>query len=478
MNNKIKYIKRIVNFISWVFIGVVIMIVVTCFYKLNQITGYTDDDFIYHFVYKGSWPTTQLEHINNVFDLIRSIKTHTEIWNGRFVAHTLVQIFMQFPKSVFNIANTCVFILIGIQINLLVYRKLRDLNPMFLLATYCAMFYFLPDFGRAALWLSGSFNYLWMSVLYLLFLWPLRWQYVPQNETLFTIYMMTLGFLVGATNENIAPVFLLIAYAYYWLTDKNEIKKYIYPSVFTLLIGFALLITHNGGQAASQEGEAFQIKKIISQFIAYDGILFILCLITILILIVNLKKKGGVKDSLISMSIFILAALTSIGALILSPQVPPRTFFGSVIFLIAASLIGCKQLIKLAKINWGIGLVITCLISIVAFQRYNDIYPRLLANFERFYTAEMIIKEDKRKGQQDAFVPGMNRDLSEYSAYNQTAYLEGGDDHDPSGLWENTWMAKYYGIKRIYIDNTVKLKKVPQQIAQKPWIIKKIDQIK
>ena len=80
------------------------------------------------------------------------------MWNGRFIAQSLVQLFMQFPKEVFNVANTIVFIAVGLLINLLVHRRIRDVNPIYLLATYCAMFYFLPDFGRACLMAFRKFQ--------------------------------------------------------------------------------------------------------------------------------------------------------------------------------------------------------------------------------------------------------------------------------------------------------------------------------
>lgn len=45
------------------------------------------------------------------------------MWNGRFIAQGLVQLFMQFPKEIFNIANTIAFIAVGLLINLLVRRQ-------------------------------------------------------------------------------------------------------------------------------------------------------------------------------------------------------------------------------------------------------------------------------------------------------------------------------------------------------------------
>lgn len=52
------------------------------------------------------------------------------MWNGRFIAQGLVQLFMQFPKEIFNIANTIAFIAVGLLINLLVRRRIRDVNPI------------------------------------------------------------------------------------------------------------------------------------------------------------------------------------------------------------------------------------------------------------------------------------------------------------------------------------------------------------
>ena len=142
----------LIKTINWIINIGIISIISICFYRLNQITGYAGDDFLYH----GEC----ISAIHNVFEWIQSVINQTQMWNGRFIAQGLVQLFMQFPKEIFNIANPIAFIAVGLLINLLVRRKIREVNPIYLLLTYCTMFYFLPDFGRAVLWLSGSFNYL------------------------------------------------------------------------------------------------------------------------------------------------------------------------------------------------------------------------------------------------------------------------------------------------------------------------------
>lgn len=465
-----------INSFKWIINIGIITIISSCFYRLNQITGYTGDDFLYHFIYRGEWPTKHISAIHNIFEWIQSTINQTQMWNGRFIAQSLVQLFMQFPKFIFNIANTITFIAVGLLINLLVHRKIREINPIYLLATYCAMFYFLPDFGRAVLWLSGSFNYLWMALIYLGYFWFLRWQYFPQKYPgAFMFFIVILAFLTGATNENIGPVFIALTYYYYICSTSPQIKQYTYPCTFSCMLGFIILITHNTGEAASEKGHAFQIETIIHQLIKYDGILLTVALTLILILSVhNHFQKIDLDNDIMIIGLLTIGALISIGALILSPQIPPRTYFGSVILLIPACLIGLNQLVHLVKISWIIPIGCVCAISFFAFQRYTEIYPKLLSNYERFYTAEQIALNARQTHQNNIYVPGMNTACN-YSAYYQTAYLRPGNKTDM--LWENTWMAKYYKLKHVYLDNQVSLKKISPSLKRYPWAITKFKNI-
>ena len=391
------------------------------------------------------------------------------MWNGRFIAQGLVQLFMQFPKEIFNIANTIAFIAVGLLINLLVRRRIRDVNPIYLLLTYCAMFYFLLDFGRAVLWLSGSFNYLWIPLIYLGYFWFLRWQYIPRKHSgIFTFLIIVLAFLTGATNENIGPIFIILTYFYYASPSNSEFRQYTYPSTFSCIAGFIILITHNTGEAASEKGRAFQIRLIIEQLVQYDGILLTIALSLILILsIQNHFRRINLNNDILIAELLTASALASVGALILSPQIPPRIYFGSVIFLIVACLIGFNHLVQLTKLTRIIPIGCASFISCVAFQRYTDVYPQLLSNYERFYTAELAALNAQKHHRNDIYVPGCN-----YSAYHETAYLEAGNETDM--LWENTWMAKYYGLRHVYLDNQMPIKPIPASLKEYPWIIRKI----
>ena len=151
-----------------------------------------------------------------------------------------------------------------------------------------------------------------------------------------------------------------------------------------------ILITHNTGEAASEKGRAFQIRLIIEQLVQYDGILLTIALSLILILsIQNHFRRIDLNNDILIAELLTASALASVGALTLSPQIPPRTYFGSVILLITACLVGLNRLVQLTKITWIIPIGCASFISCVAFQRYTDVYPQLLSNYERFYTTAL-----------------------------------------------------------------------------------------
>lgn len=152
--------------------ALVAFFVFVLFKQLNDYTGYAADDYLYHFFFQGEMPSNHLRHIHNLLDLIQSIQNHTRLNNGRFVAHSMVQLFMQWPKSVYNVANSIVFILVGALINIHVFGSIRRLRVGYFALTFALMWIFLPDYGSSILWLSGGFNYLWVVLVYLIFLLP------------------------------------------------------------------------------------------------------------------------------------------------------------------------------------------------------------------------------------------------------------------------------------------------------------------
>ncbi|MFX3750207.1 DUF6056 family protein, partial [Streptococcus suis] len=66
--------------------------------------------------------------------------------------------------------------------------------------TFLLMWFFIPGMGSTVLWVSGAANYLWATVIILLFLLPYRFN-VSTKRGWEEYYLPVLGLLAGLTNE-------------------------------------------------------------------------------------------------------------------------------------------------------------------------------------------------------------------------------------------------------------------------------------
>ncbi|MFK4947129.1 DUF6056 family protein [Lactococcus formosensis subsp. formosensis] len=135
--------------------------------NLNHFTGYTGDDFLYHFIYTGAWPSEHLSEYHNIGDYISAVYTHMTSIIFEILA-------MQLPKGIFNILNAGIYVLVGLLLNVVISGKKVLLKPLHLALTFLLMWFFIPGMGSTVLWVSGAANYLWATVIILLFLLPYR----------------------------------------------------------------------------------------------------------------------------------------------------------------------------------------------------------------------------------------------------------------------------------------------------------------
>lgn len=453
----------------------VIMLLIVClltgylFYHLNKLIGFMGDDFLYHFQYNGEWPSANSSSINNLWDLLVSVVVHTQTWNGRFVGDFFIQAVMQFPKIVFNIINSLVFVLVGVLINLFTVRKFSEIRLSSLLLTYLLIGLLVPDFGHTMFWMSGACNYLWMTPIYLAFLLPFRWNVEDsqvKSPHFFTAVMILLGILSGASNENIGPVIVILVYISYLSDDLGNRQSYKYWSFLATVLGMVIMLLNNSGEALNQKGHAFQILNVLGTTVNYSRYLLILMIVAFAgsYYIVRKKRLSFVSDDLLLSGLISFgAAGVSVVALFLSPQLPGRTWYGATIFGIAGIIMLLEFLRNyLPKLTMTavIGLNLVCLIiTIPGYLRLTD---EFLGASDSFRTETEIIEAHPNKF---AKVPGIRGIKTGYNPYLGTAYLESGGQ--PNEHWENEWMAKYYHSKEIILDLTVPVKQFKRDSLDK-----------
>lgn len=452
---------RIYKTFNYLMIALVVIGAFISFFYLNQITGYTGDDYLYHFLYVGEWPGSNTSGIHNPMDLFISINNHTALWNGRLVGIFFEQVFMQIPKAVFDFLNSIAYVALGLVLNCYADKRLTEFSWIRLLMIYGAMFLLLPDFGPALLWVSGASNYLWPTLLYLTFLLPFRWGYKPKNLVTFTWLMVIAAILAGSSNETSGFVILFICVVYY-LSDKDVDRMvYEYWGMFGVLFGFVFLLAHSAGEASSFKGNSSlfdHLLKVIIKSAQYVGPLALLGLILLIWQGYHLYRRGGLKldfhQPFFAGLLFYLGGLGACAELVASPSLQARIWLCSSVMFMASDMILLSSLAKETKsftklIEVGLALSL----SLLSDMRYLEVEPKIYDNYESYYAAEVTLLQAQEQGKKVVSVPGMSDVTTSYSAFHETAYMERAAN--PDLVWGNAWVAKFYNLKIVNVNNDV-----------------------
>ena len=369
-------------------------------------------------------------------------------WGGRTVAHTLAQILLVFPKAVFNILNSFIYTALIYLIYLHgCFNKDNKDNSYMLLLIHLLLWFTIPVFGQSFIWLVGSCNYLWTTVIILYFLWLYR-RNTLSEKWYNLLFMFILGLLAGWTNENTSAGLIAIL-VFSLIINKVETKKFELSKtrlfgIIGTLAGFIIMICAPGNYIRSAEfkDDTFIIIKIIKRTLDITNNLenIILPLLIVIIILISLKiyhKKKIEKETYT----FILGGFAAIYAMVLSPTFPGRAWTGAIIFFVIAIVILVYDLDTINRLYKFILVDFCIILSIIYVSQYMDLARNI--NYLRNtwnYRVDVINESDKDK----------MFEFYKYETYNPRNPVYGLDDigYDPNA-WPNGSISKYYGIKGI-----------------------------
>ncbi|MGX4687054.1 DUF3329 domain-containing protein [Vagococcus sp. JNUCC 83] len=435
-NHKHKQIKE-KPFLRWLVLGISFVAIFT----LNQLTYFTSDDYAYHYVYKGFLPTENAEKIHGISSIITSQITHYKLWNGRYLAHSIVQFFLQYNKIIFNLFNTLAFLLLAYLIYSIVNTVSKVKKPSLLLAQIITLLWLIiPSFGQTVLWVSGSGNYLWTSLFYTGFL--LLCLKNLDDHMLTILVSIIVGFLSGATNENSGPATILtvlLIFLFNLIVKKKFHAYQLIGAVFSIL-GFISMMSSAGSQKRGHIDLSMDVLLKNLDHIFQSSMLhfyFIYLLILILLLILSLSKKITGKDIYFIILLFI-GHFACIYSLILISEQPLRILFGASVYSV---IITAYLLNRLSRFK-SVQTIIT--IGLLLFSTFNY-YQALKDNLITYSQVKEQVAILNRASQNDDIVlPMITRPTTSYNAYNGTANLT-----DNQNAWFNKWMAQFFHVKSI-----------------------------
>lgn len=419
------------------------IIILVCIYLmmliLNLLTPILADDYSYSLGLDDT-------KINSFMDIINYQWWHYFNWGGRTVAHTIAQFLLLFPKTIFNIINpliyTCLIYLIYLHA-----KGNKESNPLFLLLIHLGLWFLLPVFGQTCLWLVGSCNYLWTSVIILWFLWIYRNK--ESNPSIIKLIgIFILGFLAGWTNENTSAGLIVILLGYIIMqkvcSKKEKIQKIQIVGLIGTILGFLVMILAPGNfvrTTAFQDNSFFLvkiIKRAIDMTITAGNYLLPIVIILVIALSIKIYHKKKIENDVY---IFLVGGLATIYSMVLSPTFPERSWTGVIIFLLIAMFNILYNIEKINKLYKYIILDCCIILSFIYITDYIDLGIDInnLRNTWEYRINEMEKMDDESQAVFDR-----------YTTYNPKNPAYGLSDLNTNKKeWPNTAIADYYEIKSI-----------------------------
>ncbi len=413
---------------------------------LNWKTLYVADDYVYRFVYQSPSPTA-FAHQQRISTWLipYSMFNHYMLWNGRFVAHSIVQFFMQFNSKIpFDICSSLIYVLLLVFMDKIAVKLTGKKHNAFILPLIFGFtWFYIPYFGQSVLWLSGSGNYLWMSVIYLGFIiFNLKNRSVNIGNILGAI---VLGFLAGASNENSGPAAVLIILLFMLKRFIKEHKVSFISTISVIFsgVGFITMMMSPGSQSRGNVHRTWEIiqKNIDGIYkLTFDKWVWIYGLMAVL-LIAGIVMKRINADTFWAVMFFLIGHLAAVYAMAFSPEYPERTFFGGVIFL-GIALFTLVYAV-LGEIKWA-PIVLSVAVVIVFAVSFGPAYKDINVSYHQMRTQYQLIYKAEATKDKSARVPLMTTQKSQYNANYGVIALD-----TPANALMNQWESKFFGLNQI-----------------------------
>lgn len=306
-------------------------IVGVVFFLLNYLAPKANDDYIYTFFCKYIQDDLYFDvnhPITNVADIISSQINHYFIMNGRSIIHCFVQLFCGLlGKNCFNVINTFVFLTFIIAI--LLYCKTSRSNVFFSLTlVVVSVFFLLPGFSDAFLWMTGSINYLWPATAVVIFLILLEKE-TDKKFRLISILLVLFAFITGWSHEGVSFP-LAISLVLYCILEHKKLSRYQFLLVGCFVIGaiictFAPATMHKVNGIQSSIGD--HVSTVLTCIISIFKMQSIYALVFIVLLKKHFVSTWSIKEWIRQNVLLISCIILSIGVLLVSNATYQRATF-------------------------------------------------------------------------------------------------------------------------------------------------------
>jgi hypothetical protein len=445
-------------------IAFVICAVFALMLLLNFLMPWAHDDYTYLYsLADGS-------RITSFGDVIQSQIAHYSEMNGRFLVNTILQTLLIFPKPVYDVFASLMFVGLLLLMYYHAFGSFKKFRLTWFVLSFFGLWFFVRAFGTVFLWAAGGANTLFGFGIALAALIPFRHYdrsqennkpYPVLKSVCFSLLCLIGGFCAGQSYEQCAALFITISFCYTvkWIIQKRKLRMWMFTAFAGAWGGFASIMISPAQQSrvetVSSGGNplfnfAFECGRMLQ-----DLSVFVVVFVALAILIC-MSKKGALNRvmSCWSAAAYLVAAPACILPMIFIARSYTR-FWGVPVVLciiavgrLYAEMVGEKA--ALGKVKPGkrsiIGVAAAVLLCAGGFTFIGDAAAVIYDDIElhNYYNEiELSIAEQKAAGVTDIMIPAkidMKTKFHPFQTDNITS--------DPSH-WINTGMAKYYGVNSI-----------------------------
>lgn len=428
------------------FIAVVVISFMAIF-VYNLLTPIMSDDLLFD--------SSQYQTIGDIF--INEYQRYMT-WNGRSVLQILMTICCLIPKSIFNLLNSIVFVLLSLfvywNIN---HRKNYDCF-LYVLIQLC-IWTFCVDFSQTILWLSGACNYLWGITIIMGFI--TLYRYLLKNAgkikylNLAAAGIFPLGILAGWGNENTSggAILIVLLFTGMYFYQNRKIEKWMISGISGMVIGFLFLLLAPGNKERSAvmkleetyTGLSALVSRGLKIFKAIDKYMLVYIVVICLLGAYFYYKKYR-AEQFIETAVFAFAALATAGVLIMTPEPMPRAYFGANIYMMIAA-VQMVQMIRqedtlLISLKTG-GIIAAAIAMIFVYIEEGANLARILREVNE---REEYILEQAEAGNKDLTLPMLRPQFE-----TRFSFMYDSDISTEEDWWINKVYCMAYGLDSITV---------------------------
>jgi len=396
-------------------------------------------------------------------DIIPYQYVHYYQWGGRSVVHAIAQFLLASGVFWGDVINSIGYVALVLVIYYITNKSNKQ-NISLFIGINILIWFLTPALIENIFWITGSANYMWGTLLILLFISFYCSAFLTQKTNDGWgkgIGLFLFGIVAGWTNENmaVAMIFFIICLILLMRKEKQALPKWMLFGLVGAIIGCAFMLLAPGNYIRSA-GEInalnagneepmymfyfYRFTNILKMSSWYALIPTVIYGITLLLYLKYRREKNR-KILLISLLFAVTAGVGTL-AMTAAPSFPTRVWFAILIFLfIATGLLFANLDFSLSYIKWPTYVVVAAFtvlflysywLSAVDFRRIHGIWV------ER----DSIVLTEKEKGVKDIVIYGRFKASDSWLVRPKT-----GDIPLDSISWMQNAYGQYMGVNSVKI---------------------------